>query len=308
MLKLTKYLTGRIMLQKIYTGLIKPEYILRPFQLVHRLTNKIPQNKIIELKLPWNSPFELKSSDDIGRTIFHLGFYELSLSELIWRAIEKSDSFIDVGTNIGYFTSLALANKNFNGKVTSFEPHPELIKAAKKNIDFTNKANRVDLLEYALSDQDGEATLFIPVDMENNNGLASLERPEDAIGSEIQVQVKRLDDLVSNDIKHIIKIDTEGHEASVLKGATKLLESGSLEVIFFEEHASPDEAETFKILKEYDYNILRIDRGFWGPKLSEPNSINQQKKWQPVNYVAIKNNNQKFDFLNDSSWKIISDN
>lgn len=295
------------MIQK-FTGLIKPEYLFRPNQLVHRLTHKIPDNQTLELTLPWNSRFELKSNDDIGRSIYHLGFYELSLSELIWRAIEKTDSFIDVGTNIGYFTSLALANTNFSGPVISFEPHPELYQAADKNIERTGNSSRVTFHEYALSDQDGEATLFIPLEMETNNGLASLEKPEEGVGSEIKVAIKRLDDLIDQNKKFVIKIDTEGHEAGVLKGATQALTSGALEVVFFEEHAKPNEAETFSILKNHDYEIYRIDRTFWGPKLVDPNAPTNAKKWQPTNYVAIKKGNQNYGSLNDSGWKIISDN
>jgi FkbM family methyltransferase len=88
-------------------------------------------------------------------------------------------------------------------------------------------APNVSVHEIALSDQTGNAELFIPQeDQEPIYGLASLEprlgSPNKRVVS-ISVPTARLDAIVHQDVA-FVKIDVEGHELSVLNGSVELLE------------------------------------------------------------------------------------
>ena len=126
---------------------------------------------------------------------------------------------VDVGANCGLYTrKLARLSR----RVHAFEPSHKMADLLRK----TSAAN-VSVHEVALSDQSGHAELFIPQDGDDLvHGLASLEPGVGASSREVasvNVPTARLDAIVRQDVA-FVKIDVEGHELSVLKGAVELLE------------------------------------------------------------------------------------
>lgn len=127
---------------------------------------------------------------------------------------------IDVGANIGRYT-LPLSRRAAH--VHAFEPHPRL--AAVLRATFPSRAT---IYEAAASDLNGVTQLHIPfVDGREDQGIASVETGafddtfEGSVGS-LDVHTLTLDSLSDCNIG-FIKIDVEGHELSVLRGAEKLL-------------------------------------------------------------------------------------
>jgi FkbM family methyltransferase len=121
---------------------------------------------------------------------------------------------VDIGANSGIY-SYELTR--LYDKVIAFEPNP----AAAKPLVSWNSA-KVNVLTYALSDQPGVARLFVPTSAGiEMNGWASLDRDNcpDAEGLvELQVELRSLDSFGLKDVG-FIKIDAEGHELEVLRGA-----------------------------------------------------------------------------------------
>jgi FkbM family methyltransferase len=126
---------------------------------------------------------------------------------------------IDVGANCGLYTQkLARLSK----QVYAFEPSHEMADLLRRT-----SARNVRVHEIALSDQTGNAELFIPEDdRQLVHGLASLE-PTLASSNKhvvsVNVPTARLDAIVHQDVA-FVKIDVEGHELNVLNGAVELLE------------------------------------------------------------------------------------
>lgn len=140
--------------------------------------------------------------------------------------VEKQQNAIDIGSNIGTW-SLPLCNV-FN-TVYAFEPHPENRECFFKNLE---SVNNYTLYPYALSDIESIMPLYVHNEACGNisldyNGIMTgptniNERPKNTDVNKIDVEVKRLD---SFDLSNIdfIKIDVQGHEFKVLKGAEQLL-------------------------------------------------------------------------------------
>lgn len=156
---------------------------------------------------------------------YYFSFPSESLIDLIKLG---GDTFIDIGANVGFFS--LYASKRFKN-VIAFEPTQASIDLLKNNFKM-NDINNLSLHELALSDESGKSTFY-----ENplNQGGNSLEKFADnqlknskENWAVYDVEVLRLDDLNLNENENLkeidlIKIDVEGHEAKVLKGARKLL-------------------------------------------------------------------------------------
>lgn len=125
---------------------------------------------------------------------------------------------VDVGANTGSYCLLGILNPNI--QCFAFEPAPLPYKILKKNIVLNDLQDKVKTFQVALSDKKGTDTLNYPR-KEGGSGQATLGKlAEDTTG--INVRLDRLDEIITEKID-ILKIDTEGHELFVLKGAEKLI-------------------------------------------------------------------------------------
>jgi FkbM family methyltransferase len=173
--------------------------------------------------------------------------------EKLYNLINDKMTIIDIGTNIGE-TLLNFAKINQNGINYGFEPVPYLYQRATKNIELNNFKNII-LNNVALSDEKG--SLFFQIPNNNNSGGISMNKENN--GKEVKAIT--LDDFVNeNQISQIdfIKIDVEGFEMNVLKGAKKVLEKFK-PTMFIElddqnlkkQKSSAKEVVTFLIQKNY---------------------------------------------------------
>jgi FkbM family methyltransferase len=140
------------------------------------------------------------------------------------------DVIFDVGANNGQFGQL-LRSLGYRGRIVSFEPLGsvwERLAEARSNDSFWTVADRV-----ALGSEDGEIEINVSKMTGSSSVLQMLKiHTEVAPGSEYvskeRVPLKRLDtvgpEYLRDDSRLFIKIDTQGFEAEVLKGATKLLD------------------------------------------------------------------------------------
>lgn len=188
---------------------------------------------LLETQLRDGTRILLDPKDLVDRTVLASGVWE----PIEWGWIEKSlapgDVFIDVGAHHGTYTLRAARVVVDSGLVVAVEPNPASVERLKKNVTLNGLRN-VRVIEAACGDQSTSRMLFVASD--RNTGMASFslrtsERSGPAGGSaSIEVNVERLDDLVgtlSGRRIAAIKVDTEGAETMVLRGAVNTIREHS---------------------------------------------------------------------------------
>lgn len=161
------------------------------------------------MHLPW------AATDSIQHHLATSGSpYESELVLDVLQRCSPGDLVVDVGANIG---NHAVA-WGVNGlDVLAFEPHPELASALQSSVETNHLEDHVIVFEKALSDHDGSSHLVGMT--EQNMGTGHLD---EALTSGLAVEVGILRDPARP--VAVIKVDTEGTEATVLRGARPVLE------------------------------------------------------------------------------------
>ncbi|MBM3778621.1 MAG: FkbM family methyltransferase [Acidimicrobiia bacterium] len=139
-------------------------------------------------------------------------------------ALEPTDIAVDVGANKGSFLP-SLARALPKGLVVAFEPQPVLATYLRDAVRRAKLSN-VLIEAVGVSDRAGTLSLAIPGDSESSPGASF----EDAVRARgrcrvIDAPVVTLGQYFAYEPRHIgaIKIDVEGHELSVLRGAEQIL-------------------------------------------------------------------------------------
>jgi FkbM family methyltransferase len=148
------------------------------------------------------------------------------IAALIEELGEQEGDVFDIGANIGIVTASLARHMGTLGRVHAFEPSPETFKIAAATLALNGLQNVV-LTEAAVGDEDGEIRFHATP---GNSAVASAKRHDFGFLAEwveIAVASRRVDTFVSErGCKNIplIKIDVEGHEMNVLRGATSTIE------------------------------------------------------------------------------------
>lgn len=140
----------------------------------------------------------------------------------------------DVGASVGSMTKLFLEIFP-NSSVHAFEPYS--VSFNRLSESFFNKPRAI-LNNFALSNENGEATMYIQDDPGYNSLNTDNNKPsEKSNGYSEIIQVKTIDSYcIQNNVNAIdfLKIDAEGFDLNVLKGAEQMLNSGKIKYIFVE--------------------------------------------------------------------------
>jgi FkbM family methyltransferase len=153
--------------------------------------------------------------------------------QVIWLSthLGEGDFALDIGAYCGAYSILMAARCGQTGQVIAFEPDPYARELLRKNLRLNPGIKRPTIEDCACSDEIGQATLF----SRKGNSQSSLARSvvefSPAHRSEkIRVSMVTLDSYLAE--HHLptpccVKIDAEGAEIRILKGATQLLGSNA---------------------------------------------------------------------------------
>jgi len=143
------------------------------------------------------------------------GNWEIESRRFFEKNIQKGDVVLDIGACNGLYTLLFSKLVGPNGMVYAFEPDPTMFKVLSANIRI-NSLKNVVACRMAISDTDRTAKFYL-----TSAGMSSLQ-PMKGLRSIIDIDIVAIDSLNLDDVDWV-KIDTEGTEHLVLKGAERTL-------------------------------------------------------------------------------------
>jgi FkbM family methyltransferase len=198
-----------------------------------------------ELRRDHGTKYALRHS--VGRVLWHSGvcrvlkihtsrnvamrFFPSAMSFALWANPEafqdlhflagladEGDTVVDVGANVGLFTLLSSRAVGHSGRVISFEPDPTTFRYLESNLQLNSMKN-VQAHDVALSDVAGTGLLT----QGTQDTMNRLITNESESGNAIPVRAITLDSLQLDGTVRTLKVDAEGFDLHVLRGAAKTL-------------------------------------------------------------------------------------
>ena len=291
----------------------RPYYVHRPSQIWRRLKFEFQKSSLTRLvELPWGLRMRANPGDDLGHALLTVGINDLMVSECLFRLTDPGETAVDVGANVGYTTSILCTRAGPSGRVFSFEPHPVLHQELRHHLDAWKTQRKplaeVTIIHRAVSDQAGEAVLNEPGSFEANKGRSSLEARPDSTddGRELRVMTVSLDEQFADAKKiDVLKVDVEGHEQQVFRGAKDLLSSGRVRDVLFEEFA-PYPAETHRTLEQAGFHLFVVAERLAGPVLVAPSADWKPPVHSPPNYVGTRDLERLRRKFAQRGWQCLS--
>jgi FkbM family methyltransferase len=188
-----------------------------------------------------------------------LGVYEPQKVGAVQRLMPRGGTFIDIGGNKGDFALLAAKIAGAGSRVICVEPEPTNASWIRKSVALNNY--NIEVHEMALSDGKGDAVLHLGK-MSGFHTILDGVPNHEQVGA-VTVKLQTLDALLSErgiDRVDLIKIDVEGAEMKVLRGATQTLSRNQNLTLLLDVHphlgVNPDEVVSF--LSSHGFHIYRM--------------------------------------------------
>jgi len=171
-------------------------------------------------------------TDPSGRySYFYSQPYEKAVTDAIMTALKPGDIFLDVGANIGYFSTLAAKLVGTSGRVIAFEPHEGALAELRASVDRNDVAATVEIVPVALAEREADVTLFTTDEFTSYSTLEpELSPMRDVVSFHpaTVVHATTMDGWLAGrpDIGtrvRCIKIDVEGAESRVVAGMARAL-------------------------------------------------------------------------------------
>jgi hypothetical protein len=119
------------------------------------------------------------------------------------------------------------------------------------------------------------------------------------------VPLERLDDrLPDGNRAGLVKIDVEGHELSVLRGARRALAQRRIRDVVFEENETLPTPVT-RLLESAGYTIFGLDQRFFGPRLVSPDAPRARPLWEAPTFLATLDPERAQNRMRRRGWTVL---
>lgn len=180
---------------------------------------------------------------------------------------------VDAGANLGSF---AIVAGMLGAQVFAFEPVNELYNIVQYNIFHNGLEKRVKAFNLAISDRAAKFTIARNEGNYGNNEIGA-EAKSSSDDKETCFSTT-LDDVLRGQHVHLLKVDIEGHEYEMLKGAKSLFEDYGVDAISFEMNVRPMRGQACKLLDGLNDLGFKIYTGYVNNQFTGLLSIEQQKE------------------------------
>lgn len=254
-------------------------------KLVSGLRRRFPAtDERIEVDISTGGRMVINPRDYVSYHIYMLGLFEEETVRALLSYLQPGDTFFDIGGHFGQYTVAAGRKVGARGSVHVFEPGPVQTEYLTQNIAI-NGLEQVTHARLALSDAEGEFGLNVP----SLYDIGKSQLVEAGKGT-FTVRVTTLDNYCrEHGIERIdvMKVDVEGAEYGVFKGAEDTLRRLAPRAIFYESVSSlcepfghaPD--ETHKLLEDAGYTIHVLVEG-------TPQAVESTRRSSYTDFVALR--------------------
>ena len=185
-----------------------------------------------------------------GNHGYWLGSYEGEKVTAFAKAVRGKGVVYDIGANVGYYSMVASVALGSMGHVIAFEPDERNLGFLRRHLSL-NHINNVDIVAAAVADCSGRAIFF----QEPGRSMGKLSDD-----GRISVRTVTIDELIRDSRflpPDVVKIDVEGAEMRVLRGAEKTL-SERQPTIFLATHSTTLRRECGPFLRSLGYSLLPL--------------------------------------------------
>lgn len=159
----------------------------------------------------------------------YVGLHEFNDMSFVVHALRSEDLFVDVGANVGTYSVLA---GGIGAQVIAVEPVPSTFEALNDNIRLNCLEDQIFTYNMGLASKVGE--LLFSTQHGPKNQVINVSDCEPGVIT----KVNRLEHLLQEAIPCVVKIDVEGYEMEVLKGAQAVLSQPELLAVILELNGS----------------------------------------------------------------------
>ena len=183
-----------------------------------------------ELIVPWIGGLHLAVRRGMAGATgnIYCGLHEFEDMAFLLHFLRPEDAFADIGANIGSYT--ILASGVCGARTAAFEPDPDSFVTLSRNIALNLLDGLVTLRECALGPHEGQIEFTVGLDTVNRVAA-------DTVGPTRIVSMDTLDHALGTERPRLIKLDVEGFESEILRGAKQTLTSPELKAIICEDRS-----------------------------------------------------------------------
>ena len=244
-----------------------------------------PTDETLTVDLPTGGKMAINPADYVSYYVYMLGLFEGEIVRSLLSQLKEGDTFFDIGGHFGQYTIAAGRKVGSKGHVVVFEPGKVQDGYLRKNIDLNNLTN-VTVANMALSDAPGELALHVP--SFGDIGKSQIVDPATDAKAD-RVPVTTLDVYCETNSIHridVMKVDVEGAEFGVFKGAARVMREFPPKAIFYESvdilceafNHTPEEMHEYLENAGYEINTV-----FEGKIVKAP----AEKRREYTDFVAL---------------------
>jgi FkbM family methyltransferase len=211
---------------------------------------KVPRPEFIQIIVPeYNYKFYVRPDKE------DLATWEDPIFQLF--RPKQGDNFVDVGAHIGRYSIVAAKRIGNLGQIIAIEAHPETFELLKKNVALNGLRN-VTAINTVVSSQKGKAKLYLDGHDSGFTVYSTIMINRTKTEEFLEVEANTLDNILNeNNIQRVnwIKIDVEGAELEVLKGAVDTLSSNKDLTLLIEVHGEANYVPILEVFRQYKFQI-----------------------------------------------------
>lgn len=198
----------------------------------------------------------------ISEILEQTGTWEPLETQVLLRLCRPGDFVLDIGGNIGWYSAVLSRSLGPTGRIVTFEPDPDNFQMLKRNMERVVGGATSVLHQAAVSELEGSLKLFRSSSNYGDHRIFDDGTPRETV----EVQTRKLDDILAAEsrLPDLVKSDTQGSEARILKGAQATLERGWRPIFVIEfwpfglVGSGDDPLELWRVLVGMGYRMFEL--------------------------------------------------